>query len=156
MPAEIINGEAVIWGVQNTGQRISLTGYATFRVNKLGGKHTFNITDLTDEIGFDTTTVAANEHFEITMDFTPTGATRAAAHAIPSVPIPLAKITLANCKVQTAFGSSVGKLFDGDYQYRGGVDINLQEAAVGKITGMILRKYADVVQNSSLTTTVVG
>lgn len=92
----------------------------------------------------------------ITIDFTPTGATRAAAAAIPVMPVPLSAVTLSNCKIQTAFGTSVTKLFDGTYQYRGGTEVKLVAGQTMKMTGMQLKKWADPTQNTSLTTTVSG
>ena len=135
MALETITGQAVLNGVQNNGTPITITGYATFILDRMDGEHQWD--------GYQVKDVAFNEHFEITIDFTPSGATRAAAAAVPSVPIPLSTVTLANCKVATTFGSSSGQLFNGNYVYKGGTKINFQSAAAGKMTGIRLRKYAD-------------
>lgn len=156
MPAEVIVGDATVPGILNNGSTMTMTGYATFIWDQLAGRHNFDTRDVKDERAFDKSSSAHNEHFEITVDFTPTGATRTAAAAVCTVPAPLAKITLANCKVQTAFGSSAVKLFDGDYSYRGGASITMTKEGETKITGMTLRKYADSAQNASLVTTVSG
>lgn len=156
MAAEIITGLATLNGIQNNGSAITMTGYATFIMDRLSGRHNFDIRDTKSEIGFDASSTATNENFEITVDITIAGATRAAAAALAKVPSPLSKITLANCKVQTTFGSSAVKLFDGDYQYRGGASIDMSKDSEVKLTGLMLRKYADSTQNTSMTTVVSG
>ena len=156
MALETITGQAVLNGVQNNGTPITITGYATFILDRMDGEHQWDGYQVKDSLGFDASDVAFNEHFEITIDFTPSGATRAAAAAVPSVPIPLSTVTLANCKVATTFGSSSGQLFNGNYVYKGGTKINFQSAAAGKMTGIRLRKYADPTQNTNMTTFVVG
>jgi hypothetical protein len=156
MAAEIINGQATLIGVQNNGSAITLTGYATFLLDKVDGDHNFHIIEGKDAIGFDASLAALNEYFEITIDFTPSGATRAAAAAIPVVPIPLAAVVLANLKTNGTFGSSALNLFNGTYVYVGGVKISQQSAQAAKLSGLKLRQYANSAQNTLLTTTVSG
>ena len=156
MAAEIIAGQAVIHGVKDNDSAITLTGYATFVIDSLAFKHEFKIEDGEDSLGNDAWTKAWNEAGMITIDFTPDGATRAAAAAIPVMPIPLSAVTISNCIVQTAFGSSVTKLFDGVYQYRGGTEVKMEAGKTMKMTGMQLKKWADPTQNTNLTTTVSG
>lgn len=155
-PVEVINGQAMLIGVQNNGTAITLTGYATFLLDRAEGDHNFHVIEGKDAIGFDASLAAINEYFEITIDFTPSGATRAAAALIPTVPIPLAAVTIANCKTTGTFGSSTLQLFNGTYVYMGGVKISQQSAQAAKISGLKLRMYANSTQNSLLTTTVVG
>lgn len=157
MAAEVLAGKAVLYGIQNDGTAISMTGYATFILDALVFKHMFDIRDVKDERGFDTSAVATNEHGEITIDFTPAGATRAAAEAIVALPAPLSSFTLSHVKLQTGvFSGTSVKMFDGAYQYRGGASINLSSSDIVKVSGITLRKYADSTQNTSLVTTVTG
>lgn len=153
---EIITGQAVLHGIQNNGSLVTLTGYASFILDRIEGQHMFDKYKVKDPLGNDTSAVAFNERFEITIDFTPSGATRAAAALIPTVPIPLAAVTLSNCKVQTAFGSSAVKLFDGTYLYEGDARISQQSAVAVKLSGLKLTKYADTSQNTNMTSPVVG
>ncbi len=147
MAAEIQTGTAVIYGVSNTGSAITVTGYATFLWDTIRGTHQFKIEDLQDYQGADVTAIATNEHFEVDIDFKPSGATRAAAAAVAVFLTPLSKVTLANFKVSA---------FNGDHQYRGDTVIELSNVNPAKLSGMKLRRYADSTQNTALTTTVSG
>jgi hypothetical protein len=165
MPAEVIVGDATVPGILNNGSTMTMDGYATFIWDQLAGRHNFDIRDVKDERAFDKSSSAHNEYFEITVDITPTGNSRTAAAAVCKLPPPLAGITLANCKIATTFSTSVSgssfvagaeQLFNGEYQYRGGGSITQTKEGEVKLTGLILRKYADSAQNTSLTTTVAG
>lgn len=156
MAAEIITGKAVLHGIQNNGTAITITGYATFILEKIDSQHQFDKYKVKDELGNDVSAVAFNERNEITIDFTPSGATRAAAAAIPVYPVPLAGITLSNCKTNGDFGSSGAALFNGIYLYEGEARIMQSAGVVCKLTGLKLTRYADATQNTSMTTTVVG
>ena len=151
-----IVGDAVIHGIPNNGDRISITGYASFLLDKMEGEHGFDSYFTKDSDGNDAGATGYNEHCDITIDFTPDGVTRAAAAAIPAFPAPLAKITLANCQVAGQFSSSSAAIFNGDCLYTGGARINLQAVASGKMTGIKLRVYADPTQRALMTTVVVG
>jgi hypothetical protein len=159
MAQEILQGQAVLHGIQNDGSPITITGYATFILNKIGGKHNFNLKLLQDETDFDTAAVATNENIEVTMDFTVSGGsggTRASAAATAQFPAPLAVVTLSNVKIQTTFGTSATKLFDGQYSYRGDATIDLSNNDFTKLMGLKLVKYADPTQAALMTTTVNG
>lgn len=156
MPAEIITGDAYVPGILNNGSAMTLTGYATFIWDQVAGRHMFDVRDVKDERAFDKSASAHNEHFEITVDITLTGASRTAAAAMAKLPIPLAAITIANCICTGTFGAGGVALFNGVYQYRGGASLTMTKEGEMKLSGMTLRKYADNTQNVSLSTTVVG
>jgi hypothetical protein len=145
MPAEIQTGKAVVFGVTNGSSAITLTGYATFIMDSVKGGHKFDIDEVKDETKYDVSLIAVNGRIEITVSFKPSGASRAAAAAIPVVVTPLAKVTLANFKVT---------MFNGDYVYIGDDEINLEQGPAS--ISLKLRKYDDSTQNTSLTTTVSG
>jgi hypothetical protein len=159
MASELLQGQAVLHGIQNNGAPITVTGYATFILNKIGGKHNFNLKLLQDELDFDTAAVATNENIEVTLDFTISGGpggNRVSAAATAQFPAPLAVITLSNIKIQTQFGTSATKIFDGNYSYRGDATIDLMNNDFTKLTGLKLVKYADPTQAALMTTTVNG
>ena len=101
------------------------------------------MTAIEDENDFDAALVATNAHYETTLNWTPSGATRAAAIDTVVVPAPLQKIVTAHFAVD---------LLNGDWIYVGDATVNLSHTA-GKMS-LKVRKYADDDQNDSLTTTV--
>lgn len=145
MPAEVQTGKGILYGITNSGSAITMTGFATFILDSAKGQHKFDIDDIKDESNFDVASIATNGHIEIDIQWTPSGATRAAAAATAAFLTPLSKVTLANFKVSD---------FNGDYQYRGdeSIDLSHKEAKIS----LKLRKYDDNDQNTSLTTTVSG
>jgi hypothetical protein len=147
MASEIQAGTAVVHGITNSGSAITITGFATFLFDSAKGQHMFDIADVKDAVNFDAAAIATNEHIELDINFTPSGATRAAAAAVYAFPTPLSKVTLATFKITA---------FNGDWQYRGGTSIDLTNTGPGKISSLKIRKYADSTQNASLTTTVSG
>jgi hypothetical protein len=150
---EVQTGEATTYGIANDGTPITITGYVSFIFDSAKLAHMFDIDDVKNEIKFTAASIAADEHFDLDVAFTPTGATRAAAATNAAqtgqvvFPAPLAKVTFNHFKC--AF-------FNADYQYRGGTAIDLSQGQPGKVSGMKLRRWADAAQNASLTTTVVG
>jgi hypothetical protein len=145
MANEVQNGTGLIHGIANNGSAITLEGYATFLLETAKAGHKFKLDSIEDELGFDATLIATNGHVETTINWTPSGATRAAAAATAAFLTPLATVTLANFKVAA---------FNGDWIYVGDQSIDLSHG-VGKMS-LKLRKYDDSTQNTSLTTTVTG
>ena len=166
MATDILVGQAVLHGIQNDGTAISISGYATFILNKLSAAHMFELKKVKNELDFTTAAISVDESAEITMDFTVSGGsagTRATAATTAVFPAPLAKVTLSHVKIQTAFatsnntsGATGTKIFDGDYSYEGGATIDLSNSDFAKLTGLKLRKYADSTQNASMTTAITG
>jgi hypothetical protein len=155
---EILTGQGVLHGIQNDGTAMSITGYGTFVLTKVGGAHVFDTKTVKDETDFTAAMAAVDEGHEIEIDFTfssGVGGTRAAAAALCVYPAPLAKITLAHNKLQGVFATSAGKLFDGDFLYLGGAKIDESNSDFVKMTGLKLKKWANATQNASLTTAVV-
>lgn len=144
---EVQTGQATTYGITNDGTAITISGYVSFIFDSAKLAHMFDIDDIKNEIKFDAAAIAANEHFDLDIAFTPTGASRTAAAQQCVFPSPLAKVTFSHFKVG---------FFNGDYQYRGGTAIDLSGGQPAKIAGMKCRRYADAGQNTSLTITVSG
>lgn len=145
MANEVQSGSGILFGISNTGSPITMTGYATFILDTAKGTHKFKLDAIEDELGFDRALIATNSHKELDITWTPSGATRAAAATTAAFLDPLAKVTLANFKVDA---------YNGDWVYVGDQAIDLSHAAA-KIS-LKVRKYDDADQNASLTTTVSG
>lgn len=145
MPDDIQSGSAILNGITNNGSAITMSGYATFILETAKGNHKFKLEAVEDEIGFDRALIATNPHVEVDINWTPSGATRAAAVDTAVFLEPLAKVTLANFAVDA---------FNGDWVYIGDQSIDLSHKQ-GKMS-LKIRKYSDEDQNASLTTTVVG
>ena len=144
MPQEVINGSAILHGIRNDGTAIDIEYLAFIDTAKL--QHKFKIDDIEDEQGFDASTVATNEHYEVDITLTPKGATRSAVEAATVVLDPLQSVTFAHFAVD---------IYNGDWIYRGDQSIELSKGKEGKVT-LKFRKYADATQNTSLATTVTG
>lgn len=145
MAAEIQTGTGIVYGIANSGSTISFGGYATFILDTAGAAHNFAIDEVKDELKYDKSLIATNGNVEVDLNWTPSGATRAAASTTAVFLTPLTKVVLANFKVTA---------FNGDWVYIGGAKIDLSQGP-GKMA-IKVRKYDDSSQNSSLTTTVSG
>jgi hypothetical protein len=145
MAAEIQYGKAVVHGITNGGTAISIAGYATFILDSLKGGHKFDLDEVKDELKFDASLIAVNGHLEVTINWKPAGATRAAAAATAVILAPLANVALANFKVAA---------FNGTWIYVGDNEISLSQSPAGM--SIKIRKYDDATQNTSLTTIVTG
>jgi hypothetical protein len=160
MIPEILVGQGVLHGIQNDGTPLGIgPTYGTFVLNKITGSHVWDLKTLKDETDFTTAMAAVDEGAEIEIDWTVSsgaGGTRAAAAATAVFPAPLQAFTLTGNKLQGAFQTSVGKLFDGLFCYLGGAKIDESQNDFVKLTGLKLKKWANPTQNASLTTTVVG
>lgn len=157
---EILVGQGVIHGIQNDGTAMAITGTGmpgTFILKKISGSHVFDTKTVKDETDFTAAMAAVDEGHEIEIDWTfssGVGGTRAAAAALAVYAPPLTKVTLAHNKLQGTFSTSAGKLFDGDFLYLGGAKIDQSQSDFVTLTGMKLKKWANVTQNASLTTAV--
>lgn len=145
MASDVQVGKGILYGITNNGSAITMTGVATFVLDSAKSQHNFDIDDIKDENNFTVSSIATDMHDEIDIQWTPSGATRAAAASTATFPVALSKITLANFAVSR---------FNGDYQYRGGGTIDLAKKEA-KMT-LKIRKWEDSSQNTSLTTTVSG
>lgn len=156
MIADVIVGNAVIHGLPTNGSAITLTGYASFQMDKAEAEHMFGSYFTTDNQGNDISATAFNEHADVSVDFTPTAATRAAAALIPAFPSPLSIMTMANLQVNGSFGSTGTYFLNASMLYIGGARITLSAVVAGKITGIKMRTWANAAQNSLMTTLVIG
>ena len=114
--AEIQKGQAVLWGVGNSGE-VTVSGYASILVDSGKATHKFKITPIENESGMDVTLVATNQMVEMEMVFVPEGATGAFNE-------PFATITTS--------GFSASEL-NGDWIYVGDASVDLSHKA-GKMT----------------------
>ena len=160
MIPEILVGQGALHGIQNDGTQMGLgTLYGTYVLNKITGSHVWDLKTLKDETDFTAAMCAVDESAEVDIDFTVSsgvGGNRAAAAALAIFAAPLAVFSLTHNKLQGTFQTSAGKLFDGNFVYIGGAKIDIAQNDWVKITGIKLKKWANVAQNASLTTTVVG
>lgn len=159
MIPEILVGQAVLHGIQNDGTILGISGYATFVLSKITGSHVWDMKTLKDETDFTTALCAVDEGAEVEIDLTISGGvggTRASAAATAIYPAPLQSIVLSGNRIQTAFQTSTGKIFDGGFVYMGGAKLDESQNDFVKLTGVKLKKWANVAQNTSLNTTVVG
>lgn len=140
---QIQTGAAVVFGINNDGTAISISGYVTFLLETAKASHKFELDTVKDEANFDASLIASNGHRELDVTWTPSGATKQAAADTAVFVEPLSKVTLSHLKV----GS-----FNGDYIYVGDAMIELNHKQ-GKMS-LKLRKYDDAAQNTSLTTPV--
>lgn len=159
---ETLVGDAIIHGIRQAGSQttgytgITITGYASFILDRMEATDMADKYKLKSEIGFDITGVAYNQRAEITIDFTPAAATRAASLAIPSFPMIFSKITLTNVAIVGTLEGTATQIFNGDYLYEGDARILQQNGQPVKLTGLKLTKYADANQNAIMTTVVAG
>lgn len=143
MPNPIQTGTAAIEGIGNSGSAITVSGFATFLLQNLDLTHKFDRREVKDAEGNDAQLSARNAYVEMTVDFVPSGANRAAAVAVVAFPTALAKVTIANCEV--------GEV-NGDWVYMGDAKLQLKNAENGTYS-LPLRQYTNSTQNGSLTTT---
>ena len=157
---ELLVGQGVLHGIQNDGVALGIGPvYGTFVLSKITASHVWDMKELKDETDFTTAIAAVNEAAEVEIDFTVSsgvGGTRAAAAATAVFAAPLAIFTLTGNRIQTTFQTSAGKLLDGQFVYMGGAKIDIAQNDWVKITGIKLKKWANVAQNANLSTTVVG
>jgi hypothetical protein len=146
MAAEIQTGNGKLYGITNSGSAFTMSGFATFVAKSKKLNHKFDLQADKDGNNADNTLIATNAMIEGTLEFEPSGATRAAAAAVAVFLAPLAKVTLANFALAA---------LNGDWIYVGNQSIDLADGASAKIS-LPVRKYTDSTQNTSLTTTVTG
>lgn len=146
MAAEVQTGTAKLFGITNDGTAFTIGGFATFVAQSAKLDHKFDLQADKDTNNADVTLIGTNELVEGTLDFEPSGATRAAAAAVAAFLTPLAKVTLTHYKLAA---------LNGDWIYTGNQSISLSFNASAKIS-LPVRRYVDAAQNTSLTTPVTG
>ncbi len=146
MATEVQTGTATVWGVANNGSTIAISGYVTLLLEGADATHKFRLKEITDANDYDANLIATNQHIELSLNFKPSGATRAAAAAVGVFISALASVVTSNFKVAA---------FNGTWVYVGDETIALKsnDSAAMKLP---VRKYDDSTQNTSLTTTISG
>lgn len=153
MAQVIINGQAVIHGIPNSGSAITISGFATFQLDKAELEHMVKSYETVDSQGNDASLTFFNEHAECTIDFTPSASSQAGAAAIPVFPAPGSAVTIANCKAAAEFASSSIAILNSAYWiYMGGARLSQTATGAAKYTGLKLRIYANAAQAQSLAT----
>ena len=156
MAANVIVGDAVIHGIPTNGSALTLTGYASFLMDKAEAEQMFESYFTKDSQGNDAGGTAWNEHADIVVDFIVTGSTRAAAANNVLFPSPFAVMSMANFQVNGIFNSTGTYFFNATFLYVGGARISLSNVVAGKLTGLKMRTWANSTQNTLMTTLVVG
>ena len=143
MANPIQTGTAVIEGIGNSGSAITVSGFATFLLQNLDLTHKFDRREVKDATGEDAQLSARNAYVEMTVDFVPSGANRAAAVAVVTFPTALSAVTIANCEV--------GEV-NGVWIYMGDAKLQLKNGENGTYS-LPLRQYTNGTQNTALSTT---
>jgi hypothetical protein len=144
--AEIQTGKAVLYGIRDNGTDFTISGYATIILQGVKPTHKFDLSETKDANNNDVSLQAVNERIEATLEFVPSGATRAAAAGVAVFLSPLSKVTTANFQVAA---------LNGDWLYVGDQQMDFSNGAAAKVT-LPVRKYVDATQNASLTTKITG
>lgn len=146
MGAEIQTGTAKLYGVTNDGTAFTISAFATFVAQSAKIDHKFDLQADKDNNNADVTLIAANPMLEGTLEFEPSGTTRAQAAAAAAVLAPLASITLAHFQLAA---------LNGTWIYTGNQSISLAHNVSAKMS-LPIRQYTNGAQNTLLTTPVVG
>ena len=140
MANAIQSGTAAIEGLGTAG---TISGFATFLLQNLDLTHKFDRKEIKDATGEDAQLSARNAFFEMTVDFIPSGASRAAAVTVGNVTIsPLAAVTLASFEVG---------MVNGVWIYVGDSKLSLKNDSPATYS-LPLRRYTTNTQNTSLAT----
>lgn len=138
--ADVQTGVGIVYGINGT---ITMTGVASFLMDSAKATHNFETDDIKGADNFTASSVAVDPSIELDVQWTPSAASKAAAHATVAFLDPLTKVTLAGFTATQ---------FNGDYQYRSGGSIDLSKKEA-KMT-FKLKRWTDPTQNTILTTTV--
>lgn len=151
---ETMVGDAIIHGIPQGGggqvtglTSISITGYASFILDRMEATNMADKYKLKNELGFDITGVAYNQRVEITIDFTPAASSRGSALLIPVFPVVFSSVHIQNVAVDGSFEGMANSIFNGWYLYEGDARILQQNGQPVKLTGLKLTQYADSGQN---------
>lgn len=142
---ETQQGLAKIFGL-NVATMTVLTGVATITISSADLEHNFKLVEDPDQEGNVETLIAYNEVYDVTIDFIPNGATRAAAITSLANTLPgmITKVVLAN------FDFAV---FNGNFNYIGGWSPKITREGL-VICGIKLRKY--IANNAALVAGVIS
>lgn len=141
---EVQAGSAKIFSTRS-GALATLSGAATLTIENADLEHKFKMDEIKGQDGDTETLIASDPQYDVTINFMPNGATRAAAvsSAANLIPDPLSKVTLS--------GFSVARL-NGDYNYIGGGTIKMVRDKEC-VMGLKLRAY--ITNRTSLTSAVI-
>jgi hypothetical protein len=143
MTNPVQTGTALIEGIGKAGSAITISGFATFLLQNLDLTHKFDKREVKDANGDDAQLSARNAYMEMTVDFIPSGGSRAAAVAVGNTTVtPLAAVTLANFEVTAC---------NGVWIYQGDSKLSLKNTENASYS-LPLRRYTNTTQNTSLAT----
>ena len=142
---ETQTGTAKIFGMIGA-TAVTLVGAATITIEDSDLEHKFDLQELEGQDGNIETLIAFNEQLEVTINFAPNGATRAATKnsAANMFPDMITKVVLS--------GYDVAK-FNGNYNYIGGATAKMTKKGP-VLQGLKIRAY--IANRASLTGTVVA
>jgi hypothetical protein len=136
-----IGAVAYLFGIANDGTAISITGIASFETESDDVTSTWTEKENADTKGSVQNITQFNFKYERAIKFKPSGATRAAAHAVADAVVTLQNLVVADYKLAT---------FNGTWRIKPGTKINLKmgDDAVIDINA---EKYVNANQNTALT-----
>lgn len=147
IPEVQIGAVAYLFGILNSGTAIALTGVASFELDSDDQTYTWTEKKNKDTTGNTQNIIETEFIFDRTLKFTPSGATRAAAHAVADAVVSLQVAIIANYKLAT---------FNGTYRIKPGTKVSLKMDDNGSID-IPLERWANAPQNAQLTgTPIVG
>ena len=146
MIPEVQTGNAKLYGVTNSGTAFTISGFASFVMQTAKLDHKFEMQTDKDNNNNDNTLIGTNPMVDCTLEFYPSGATRATAAAVAAFITPFTQVVLTNFQLEA---------LNGTWIYVGNMTINLEFAASAKIS-LPVRQYVNSIQNTSLSTLVVG
>lgn len=155
MPLEVQTGDAVVYGIRDDGSGIAINGVATMILESDKIAHNFELDTIKGHNNFTRTLIAADEHIEKTIIFTPSGPTRKDGDAIVDGAFELeGKGINMRALSKVALSGFAYSWINDDWVYVGGGSIDLvhKDAKMQ----MKIRKYLDPEQNAKLTTQITA
>ena len=137
---------AYLFGILTNGTAIAITGLASFELDSDEQSVTWDEKENKDTTGNVQNITQTNFKYERTVKFTPSGTTRAQAHAVADAVVTLQTLVVANYKLAT---------FNGTYRIKPGTKVSLKMAENGSVD-VPCEKYLNASQNAALTGTPIS
>ncbi|MEN6533318.1 MAG: hypothetical protein ABFD89_06620 [Bryobacteraceae bacterium] len=136
-----IGAVAYLFGIANSGTPISITGIPSFETESDDVQLTWTEKENADTKGSVQNITQFNFKLERSIKFKPSGATRAAAHAVADAVLTLQFLVVANYKVAA---------FNGTWRIKPGTKVNLKQGDDAAID-ISAEKYTNADQQAALT-----